>query len=265
MPVIHQPCRRVVLSERPLCASANARMVVGPPLHNRVMDPTPIVATAVGSLIALLTQRTTTRLARDVAQREIDYRRWDDWRVAGPNVHADLMACIRPLDAGFDTLARLTDVELAALRQRVEAVTHSIDHLSALALERRVADWSSHLAPVLWGLASRLPPHQGCDDPVLEGAYEDRRLALHERFEWNDGECSTVIDRFLDALRAAAEPPSARKRRRRCGRNGSLRLEARQHGARSTGSAHSQRARMRSTRSIVARYQWNSQSRYSSP
>lgn len=132
------------------------------------------------------------------------------------------MACVRRLDAGFDALARLTDAELGALRQRVEAVIRGVDHLSALALERRVADWSSHLAPVLWDLASQLPPHQGCDDPVLAGAYEDTRLALHQRFEWNDGDCSTVIDRFLDALRAAAEPPSARRRRR--WRNGSRRF-----------------------------------------
>lgn len=107
------------------------------------MDPTPIVATAVGGLIAFLTQRATAGQARDVALREIDYRRWDDWRLAGANVHADLMACIRALDVGFDTLASLTDADLNALRQRVENATRSIDHLSALALERRVADWSS--------------------------------------------------------------------------------------------------------------------------
>jgi hypothetical protein len=69
------------------------------------MDLTPILAATVGGLIAFLTQFTTTRLTRHVAQSQIDYKRWDDWRAAGANVHADLMGCIRTLDVGFDDLA----------------------------------------------------------------------------------------------------------------------------------------------------------------
>lgn len=178
------------------------------------MDPTPLLATAAGGAIALAAQVATARSTRQLAQRQIDYDRWEDWRRESADVWADLLSGVRSLDTDFEDVASLSDDELKDLRKRTRTLVHSLDRLSALALDRKVSDWSRQLAGLFASLALVIPSHHGCDDEDQAKEYQNHRHLLHAAFEWNDRDRSTQLERFWDALRHSTDPPQRPSDRR---------------------------------------------------
>ena len=179
------------------------------------MDPTPLLAAAIAGVIAATTQLLATRSAGDTSQRQIDYQRWEAWRRDGAGVWADLVAAVRDLERDFDDLAGMTDKELEDLRNRVQMVVHDLDRLSVLALDRTVGDWSRHVARSLSEIRSRFPTDAGCVDEETALEFHQYRDLLHARFDWNDGDRSTPLERFREALDHSIEPPARSRRRRR--------------------------------------------------
>lgn len=178
------------------------------------MDLTPVMAAAVGGAIALAAQAATARTAMQTSQRQIDYERWESWRREAAIIWADLLAVVREMNVDFSSLVSRSDDELDALRARSITVVRGLDHLAVLALDRRVGDWSRQLAGMLATLARLLPSHHGCDDPDRAKRYEDHRRFLEAQVEWNDGDRSSQLTRFREALRESADPPMRRDRRR---------------------------------------------------
>ncbi len=98
------------------------------------------------------------RSARHVAQRQVDYERWDAWRREG-RAFGQTCYPASALDADFKDLARLPDDGLKDLRRRTGMLVHSLDRLSAVALDRKVGDWSRQLAGLFGSLALLLPSY----------------------------------------------------------------------------------------------------------
>lgn len=178
------------------------------------MDLTPLLAAALGGAIALTAQLAAARSSRQVAQRQIDYERWEAWRRESADVWADLLFGVRSLDVDFGDLACLSDSQLEEVRDRTRRLIHSLDRLSALALDRQVGDWSQQLGGLIASLSLLLPSHTGCDDEERAREYQDHRHLLHAQFDWNDGDRSSQLDRFRDALTASTDPPDRVHKRR---------------------------------------------------
>lgn len=187
------------------------------------MDLTPLLAAGIAGAIALAAQLLNATFARATSQQQIDYERWEAWRREGAAMWADLLAAVRDLDCDFDDLTDKTDAELAVLRSSAQQVIHGLDRLSILALDRRAADWSRQLARSLNELRTLLPQsHEYLNEDTAQ-RFQTHRELLHAHFDWNDGDRSSQLERFRDALLHSTDPPTRSRRRLRHARPRHLR------------------------------------------
>jgi hypothetical protein len=171
------------------------------------MDTSALLPVVVGGTIALVSQIVGTNRAGRVAQVQIDFDRWEGWRREAANAWAEVMSVLRILDQPFEDLATCGDDELARIRHEAGVAVASLDRLSALTLDHRVAEWSAQLARQVVALVAALPTHPNCDDEQAAERFRQLRHILHSPFEWNDGTSTTQVERLRDVLRKAADPP----------------------------------------------------------
>jgi len=175
------------------------------------VDTSALAPVLAGGTIALAGQFVGANRAGRIAQVQIDFERWEGWRREAAGAWADVMSVFRVLDQPFDDLASSDDDELARIRHEAAVAVASLDRLSALTLDGRVAEWSAQLARQVVALAAALPTHATCDDEQAAERFEQLRHTLHSPFDWNDGTRTTQLERLRDVLRKAADPPVRRR------------------------------------------------------
>lgn len=174
-----------------------------------LMDLIALWSTVAGGVLVLVAQLVTARTQQDVARLQIDFNRWDRWREESAEIWADVLEAVRTVDLEFVRLRELPPDELAATRSGVLEAVHGLDRLSVMALDRRVADWAVTVAGLLRSLAACIPSNPSRGELEDAAEYDELRHLLRERFNWNDGDRSTQLDRLRDALAHATDPPPA--------------------------------------------------------
>lgn len=174
----------------------------------------PFAAVIVGALVTYAAQFVASRTALANGRDQIEYPRWDGWRTVAADTWAEVASLARRLDRPFCEVARLSDIEIASLREATTKVEHDLQRLSILALSRNVAEWASESARIYGGLIEVLPSHSGCSDIDQAEAYREAVHLLHATFSWNDGTRTTIVDRLRDSVMGVASPPSLGRPRR---------------------------------------------------